>query len=208
MTLSLASSRSSPRLKSVRYQSSVLPTAWSSRLDGTAELLHERVLGAGDGGFEFVALALELVGAVAGELQRILGRVGLVEEVGAELAEGGDFAFVEGLLRGDDGVRVLLRVAQCGRDFASLEDVAVDRQGHLRRTDQEGDQYLDRGEVPPVGLRLEGIDDGLDGDLLAQFSLRRTNDSTSSAGAESFDQASASNRPPSGLAAPATCCSL
>ena len=68
-------------------------------------------------------------------------------------------------------MRVLLRVAQRGGHFASLEHVAVHCQGHLRRTDQEGHEHLDRGKVPAVGLCLEGIDDRLDGDLLAQCLL-------------------------------------
>ena len=56
-------------------------------------------------------LALQLVGAISGKLERIFGRVGFIEEVRAELPEGGDFAFVKIFLRRDDYVRVLLRVA-------------------------------------------------------------------------------------------------
>ena len=52
------------------------------------------------------------------------------------LRKAGDLALVEGLLRGDDRVRVLLRVAQRGGDLAALEDVAVDRERDLRRADQ------------------------------------------------------------------------
>ena len=100
-----------------------------------------------------------------------LGVLAFVEEVGAELAERGDLAVVEGLLRSDHGVRVLLRVAERGGDLGALEDVAVDRERDLGGPDQEGDQYLDRGEVPPVGLRLEAVDDGLDRDLLAEALL-------------------------------------
>ena len=56
-------------------------------------------------------------------------------------------------------------------DLGTLEEVAVDRERDLGGPDQEGDQYLDRGEVPPVGLRLEAVDDGLDRDLLAACRL-------------------------------------
>ncbi len=107
--------------------------------DGAASCVDERVLRAADRGLELVELALELVGAVAGQLQRVLRCVALVEEVGAELAEGGDLALVEDLLRGDDRVRVLLRVAQRRGDLAALEDVAVDRQRDLRGADQRSD---------------------------------------------------------------------
>ena len=124
-------------------------------------------LRAADGGLQLVELALELVCAVAGQLQRVLRGVALVEEVGAELAEVGDLALVEGLLRGDDLVRVLLRVAQRGGDLAALEDVAVHRQRDLRGADQRRDDHLDRGEVPAVGLGLEGVDDRLHRHLLA-----------------------------------------
>ena len=84
------------------------------------------------------------------------------------LRKAGDLALVEGLLRRDDRVRVLLRVAQRGGDLAALEDVAVDGQRDLRGADQRGDDDLDRGEVPAVGLGLEGVDDRLDRDLLAE----------------------------------------
>ncbi len=134
-------------------------------------MLDERVLRATDGRLQLVELALELVCAVAGQLQRVLGRIAVVEEVGAELAEAGDLPFVEGLLRGHDLVRVLLRVAQGGRDLAALEDVAIDRQGDLRDADQRRDDHLDRGEVPPVRLGLECVDDGLHRHLLAEAYL-------------------------------------
>ena len=103
-----------------------------------------------------------------GEFQRVLRRVGFVEEVSTELAERGNLAFVEGLLQGDNGVRLLLRVAERGGDLGALEDVAVDRERDLRGPDQKCDQYFNRGEVPPVGLRLEAVDDGLDRDLLTE----------------------------------------
>jgi hypothetical protein len=73
---------------------------------GVVQLRDERVLRAADGGLELVELRLELVRAVAGQFQRVFGAVAVVEEVGAELPEGGDLALVEGLLRGDDGVLV------------------------------------------------------------------------------------------------------
>ena len=47
-----------------------------------------------------------------GQLQRVFRRGRLVEEVGAELAERRDLAFVEDLLRGNHSVRMLLRIAQ------------------------------------------------------------------------------------------------
>src|SRR5262249_11351127 len=93
------------------------------QLDRCGELSHEGVLGASDSGLQFVALALELVRAVPSEFQRVLGGVGFVEEVGAELAERGDLAFVKSLLGSNHGVRVLLRVAERGWDLGALEDV-------------------------------------------------------------------------------------
>ena len=67
----------------------------------------------------------------ASEPQRVLGRTALIEEVGAELPEVGNLPFVESLLRRNNHVRVLLGVAQRGRDFAALEDIAVHRESDL-----------------------------------------------------------------------------
>src|SRR5262249_37992799 len=122
------------------------------QLDWCGELSHEGVLGARDGGLEFVALALELFGPVPSEFQRVLRGVGFVHEVSAERAERGPLAFVEGLLLSDHGVGVLLRVAERGGKLGALEDIAVDCEGDLGSADEEGDEYLNRGEVPAVRL--------------------------------------------------------
>ena len=136
--------------------------------DGRGQLLHERVLRAGHPRLEFVELAAQLVAAVPGQLQRVLRGGRLVEEFGAELAERRDLALIEDLLRGNHRVRVLLRVAQHGRDLGALEGIAVDGERDLRGADEPGDDDLDRGEIPAIGLGLERVDDRLDGHLLTE----------------------------------------
>ena len=179
------------------------------QLDRGGELAHERVLGASDGGLELVALALELVRAVPGELQRVLGVLPSSKKSVQNLRKRGDLALVEGLLRSDHGVRVLLRVAQRGGDLGALEDVAVDRERDLGGADQEA-RSGPRSRRGPSRRAWSGK---LSTMVLTvtcspSVSLRMTKDSTSSAGAESLLAVSASNRPLSGFAAEATCCSL
>ena len=145
------------------------------QVEGGGELGYEGVLGARGGlRLKLVALPLKLVRAVPGEFQRVLGRAGLIEELGAECAERGDLGVVEGLLPGDHGVLLLLRVAERGGDFGALEDVAIDGERDLRGADQEGDHDLDRGEVPAVGLGLEASTMVLTVTCSPRFSLRIT----------------------------------
>ncbi|MPN28038.1 hypothetical protein SDC9_175476 [bioreactor metagenome] len=63
---------------------------------------------------------------------------------------------------------MLLGVAQRRGDLGPLEHIAVDGQRDLGGADQVGDQDLDGGQVPAVGLCGETVDDGLDRDLLPE----------------------------------------
>src|SRR4051794_10037484 len=105
---------------------------------------------------------------MARKFERVFRHVGVVEEVDAELAEVGDLALVEGLLRRDNRVRMLLRISERCCGLAALEGVPVHGKSDLRGSDEPGGDDLDRGEVPAVRLGLKLVDNRLDRDLLTK----------------------------------------
>ena len=140
--------------------------------DDARELADERIAAGAHESVEFVALGRELVLAEPGQLGRVARHGALVEEVGAELLEGGDLRRVVRLLRRDDRVLLLAGVADEGGCLGAHDRVRIDSERDLAVADQPAQHDLDGAEVPAVGLGLEAVDDLLDCDLLAQAGLR------------------------------------